>query len=631
MDPHEPTYPKLNDVGAAPLTDSAPTVQEMDAAMTSLIGLQQVLDRLPLLRRANLLDALQRVTPATVQRKMAVKKALQTVRYLGQRNRACINFWRAHGISDLAFLDGDAGALRQLPIMKSDFFYDYSPEDRMSIGTTGEAQMLVSSGSTGRPKHFLMSQEHVLQTLPATRQFLRSAWAIDAYDRVEIVVSTAKAEPGEPAWGAGYNMVELMKRIGAEYPHVSCTHVGLSPAAAARHIEQVASRRQAGRTLVAVYTYAPNLVAIMSELEAGQGRVNLGAEVEFRFMLTGEAFPPYKVFQVAEWLGLVEAGLVEKRVDEIVASSAGRSQLRALLRTFSTGFGAAELKSGLSGNTTTMLWTLIMFLLQRNEPDRAQPFLSQHLAGRPFPWTALKAAPHIYLLLGSFDGDGNPTLEDPGERHWGPALATSLAGEVVNCYLGDVIHIWDLEDLASLLQQETGIDIRRIAQALRIPYDRGDMILTNGRTDSPGSRGLDAAASWWGLKLYGHHLQQAAAGLPELTGIFTAQNVDYGDGRRVLWLHVEACKGEDAQTVAGQVRAPIIHRLEALNQEFRAARAQVLAERGEEGFGEEVQLRVLPFGHARFQGPEGQVKHRYIHPPVRVSARFDPAVDPAYG
>jgi hypothetical protein len=189
------------------------------------------------------------------------------------------------------------------------------------------------------------------------------------------------------------------------------------------------------------------------------------------------------------------------------------------------------------------------------------------------------------------------------------------------------VHIWDLAELAGLLRQETGLDIRRLARALRVPYDRGTMILTNGRSDSLGGRGLDAAVTWWGLKINGHHLQQAVAGLPELTGIFTAQNVDYDDGRRVLWLHLEACPGQDAPAAAGRLRGRILQRLETLNPEFRAARAHVLAERGEEGFAEEVQLRILPFGHGRFQSPAGQVKRRYIHPPVQARGRFDPDGD----
>jgi hypothetical protein len=626
METAQPTYCRLNEETTRPLVQEAPTPAEMDAGITSLLRLQQALDRFPLLRRIDLLQVLQRATPAEVQRRLAAQKALQTARYLGRYNRACIDFWRRHGIADLDALDGDPDALRRLPIMADNYFQRYSPQDRLSIGDPEQARLLVSSGSSGRPKYMLMSQEQIRQTLPATRQFLRANWEIDAYDRVEVIVSTAEAPPEEPAWGAGYNMVELLKHLAGEYPHLSFVHAGLSPAAAARHIA-AATRRRRGRTLLALYTYAPNLIAIMEELRGAQERIDLGPGIEFRFTLTGEAFPPYKIWPVAAWLGLIEKGLPERTIDQIAGSAAGRAQLRTLTRTLATGFGAAELKSGFSGTPTTMLWTLVMSLLERNEPARVGPFVERCFAGRPFPWSALKAAPHIYFLLGSFDAQGNPSTAEPPDPHTGPALVTSLAGEVVNCYLGDVVHIWDLAELAEALRAETGVDIRRLARALGLPYDRGDMILTNGRLDSPGHGGLDAAAGWWGLKLPGHHLRQAVAGQPELTGLFTAQSVDYADGRRVLWLHLEAEHGCDAAALNGAVTGAVIRRLEALNLEFRAARAQVLTERGEAGFAEEVQLRVLPFGHPRFRPAEGQAKHRYIYPPLQVGRPFDPTVD----
>lgn len=608
-----------------PLTEAAPTLAEMDASMDALLHAQQVLERLPLLRRVNLVELLSRMTPAGVQRKLAAQKALQTARYLGQYNRACIHFWRSQGIDDLSFLDGDPAALRRLPIMADDYFQRYTPQERLSIGDPAQARLLVSSGSGGPPKYTLMSPDQVLQSLPATRQFLSASWQIDAYDRVEVIVSTARAEPDEPAWGAGYNMIELLQHIAAESPHLSFVHTGLSPAAAARALAEAAGRRE-GRTLLALYTYAPNLIAILGELKGSAARVDLSPGLDFRFMLTGEAFPPYKIWPTAAWLGLIEPDLADQTVEQILSTPAGRTQLRTLARSFSTGFGAAELKSGFSSSPTTMLWTLVMSLLERNEPARVRPFLERCFAGQPFPWSALKAAPHIYFMLGSFDPAGRPTPDDPGGRHAGPALVTSLAGEVVNCYLGDVVHIWDLAELAALLRAETGLDIAGIARALGLAYDRGDMILTNGRLDSPGHGGLDAAASWWGLKLHGHHLHQAVAASPELTGAFTAQSVDYADGRRVLWLHLEAGQGYDPAAISAPVSGQVIRRLEALNPEFRTARAQVLAERGEAGFDEEVRLQVLPCGHPRFRSPDGQAKHRYIHPPLQVDGPFDPAV-----
>lgn len=625
MEQTQRPYRQLDRETLHPLVGEAPTPAEMDTGMAALLRLQQTLDRFPLLRRIDLLNVLQRATPASLQRRLAAKKALQTVRYLGRHNRACIDFWRTHGIDDLEFVDRDPNALRRLPIMTDDYFQRYAPQDRLSIGDPARARLLVSSGTSGQPKYMLMSPEQIRQTLPATRQFLRARWEIDAYDRVEVIVSTAAAAPDQPAWGAGYNMVELLKHVAGEYPHLSFVHAGLSPAAAARHIA-AAARRRRGRTLLALYTYAPNLIAIMHALRGLGERLDLGPGLEFRFMLTGEAFPPYKIWPVATWLGLIEPDLAERTVEQIVGTATGRAQLRTLVRTFATGFGAAELKSGCSGNPTTMLWTLVMSLLERNEPERVRPFLERCFAGQPFPWSALKAAPHIYFLLGSFDPQGNPTLTEPSDRHTGPALATSLAGEVVNCYLGDVVHIWDLAELAQILRAETGVDIRRVARAIGLPYDHGDMLLTNGRLDSPGHRGLDAAAGWWGLKLHGHHLHQAVAGLPELTGLFTAQSVDYAGGRRVLWLCLEAARGYDPSAINEAVLREVIRRLEALNPEFRTARAQVLAERGEEGFAEEVRLHVLPFGHLRFRPPEGQAKHRYIYPPRQVSRPFEPTV-----
>ncbi len=624
-----PEYIQLRDEQVVPLVSDAPTWAQMEASLGSLMRFQRVLDRITLLRGINLVDLLQRVTPAAVQRKIAAKKALQTVRYLGRYNRACIAFWRRHGIQNLDFIADDPESLRLLPVMTPDFFYHYSPQDRLSLGDPARARMLISSGSTGSPKFYLMTHEQVVGTLPAMKQFLRANWQIERYDRVEIMVGVARSEPDQPAWGAGYNMTQLLSMIVQEYPHLVFTDIGLSPVDIAGHIRRAMQDAQ-GKTLIAVYTYAPNLIAVLNELKGSNQRIDVRPGVDFKFVLTGEAFSPHKVFQVGEWLGLVEPGLVERTVESIVSTTAGRAQLCALIRSFSIGFGAAELKTGFSGNAITMLWTVVMFLLQRNEPARVQPFLDRYMGGQPFPWSALKANPNVYFMLGNRGntlGENNaPTLvSPPAGRRFGPAFATTLLGEVVNCQM-DMMHIWDLDELAGLLKAETGLDIKRMAGRLGLSWDKGDMILTNGRLDGVG---LDAAVGVTGLKIYGHHLQYAAAQVSELTGMFTAQNVDYADGHQALWIHLEAGKGQDAARLQQTVLERVIQGLESVNQEFREMRRVIMSTQGQDGFERQVQIRVLPFGHRRFKREPGEFKNRYVLRPVLMNTVFDLVHDPA--
>ncbi len=620
------SYIELDDAQVVPLADQAPTLAEMDAAIASLMRFQRTLDKIPLLRNINLITLLQQVTPASIQRKTAHKKALQTVRYLARYNRACIAFWRAAGIQDMSFIEEDIEALRKLPIMNAEFFHTYSPQDRLSIGAAGNAQMLKSSGSTGRQKLFLMSKGQVAETLPSMKQFLWSNWEIDRYERVEIVVGVAKSVPGEPAWGAGYNMVQLLSMLSDEFPHLHFEHTGFSPSETAQHIQDV-MRASTSKTLIALYTYAPNLISIVNELRQSQALDNMSAQIEFKFILTGEAFPPYKMFQVAEWLGIVDAGLIDRQLNDILADAQALHQLTTLLKTFSTGFGAAELKTGFSSNNTTMLWSTVMYLLERNQPALVRPFLEHHFGGQSFPWSALKSNPGVYFLIGSVDQEGKPSLRPNDGYHFGPAFATALTGEVVNCHL-DVMHVWDLDELAGLLKAETGVDIKYVARALRIRYDSGDMILTNGRLDSYSNGGLDAAVSWVGAKIYGHHLQLVASQISELTGRFTAQSVDYIDGHRVLWLHFEANAGQNAEQIQVVAAKQLVTGLAEINQEFKTLREQILLDEGERGFREQVQVKILPYNHSRFSEQDDQFKNQYIYRPSRCETALDLDFDP---
>jgi hypothetical protein len=186
-------------------------------------------------------------------------------------------------------------------------------------------------------------------------------------------------------------------------------------------------------------------------------------------------------------LGLIDANLVSQKIEDIAATDEGSRQFGVLARTFSTGFGAAELKTGFSGNATTMLWTLVMYLLERNEPERVKAFLDKYFQVNPFPWSALKSNPNVYFLLGGVDEAGNPTLQNAPDAHYGLAFATCLQGEVVNCPL-DMMHLWDLAELADLLKTRPAWH-QSHARRAGLAYDKGQMVLTNGGWTTWGARG----------------------------------------------------------------------------------------------------------------------------------------------
>ncbi len=620
-------YYVLTDEMTEPLIRTGIEPEDLDRMTVRIMQLQDALSRHPLLRNLNIVDLMQRVTPAGVQKKIAAKKSVRTAQYLGEHNRACIAYWRRHGITDLRFLDpGDADSLRQLPIMKSDYFYNYAPEDRFS-GDVGMATPLMSSGSTGTPKHFFTSPQQIVQTLPLMKQFLRSNWEIDRYDRVAVVITAARSEPGQPRWGAGYHMVELLKIISEEGEALEYRHTGMDFDATVAYVEELLEAGS-GRTLIAIYSYAPDVVSIVQRLTDFGRDFNRRENVDFKITSTGEPLPPYKLFQLAEWLKITEPGLVECTLDEVLDDPERRKAFKDLVKSFSVGFGAAELQSGLSGNDATALWNAVVYLLSRNEPERVAPFLDRYFQGRNFPWSAFKASPNLFFTLGTENGAGEPTLEKPEEGvHSGPVFVTSLPGEVVNAQL-DFMHIWDMHELAARLKDETGVNVVRVARQLGLRYDAGDMLLTNGRMDSTGYGGLDAAVSWRGLKIYGHILQRMIAEIPELSGRFTAQNVDYEDGTRTAWLHFEARPDTDVARVQHRVRTEGVAVLESINKGFALRKSQAVTEGGPAQFEREMQLRVLPFGHARFERPQGRSKYRYVRSPVQIRATYDPDVDP---
>ncbi|MEA3309446.1 MAG: hypothetical protein U9Q70_08035 [Chloroflexota bacterium] len=621
------TYATLSPEQVAPLVETELTLASMDRATTAIMRAQHALARLPLLKSLNLIALLQAFTPASVQRKLAVKKAVQAAQYLGQHNRACIAFWREHGLQTLDFLDPqDADSLRHLPVMEAEFFYTYSPEDRFSR-SLDDVTALASSGSTGKPKHFLTCPADALRTLPAMTQFIRSNWKIDAFERVEIVVHTIRAEPDAPQWGAGYNMTRLLSLVAEDYPYIHFVHLTEVEAAVA-HIREVLAN-VAGKTLIAVYSYPPDTSAIIRELTDSGRDFDCPPGVSFKFMLTGEALPPYRLFQMATWLHIIEADFASRRVEELVQDAAGRRQLRALVDTFSTGFGAAEIQTGFSGDDTTALWNLVLALLQRNEPERVAPFLERCFDGQSFPWSALKTGPNIFLLLGSQDAQGRSTLDPPAKGgHAGIVFATALSGAVVNCKL-DYMHIWDMAELAAALRAETGVNIRQLARRLGIRYGAGEMILTNGRMDQTGAGGLEAAISWSGQSIYGHNFHTVASRIAELTGRFTAQGVDYRGGERVFWVHFEAQRAVDLAALQRRVALEAVEILESVNREFAHQRSRLLQAGGEAAFRRTFRIQVLPYGHARFQREPGQQKYRYILKPQYRDEDVESPNDPA--
>jgi len=627
------TYEVLTAEQVEPPIHTDLSLEKMESATASIVRMQHVMDRLPLLRRINLMGLLQAVTPASVQRKLAVKKAVQAAQYLGEHNRACIAFWREHGITSLDFLDpADANTLRQLPIMTSDFFYRYAPEDRF-LRDSGDAEALTvlsSSGSTGEPKLFLTCPEDAQQTLPAMTQFLRTNWKIDAFDRVEIIVHTIRAEPGEPQWGAGYNMTRLLSLIAKDYPYIHFQHLTQIDDTVAR-IRQVlaGAKAQTGeRTLIALYTYPPDAAEIVRKLTDFGRDFEDHPQVSFKITLTGEAIPPYRIFQMAEWLRIVEAGFSDRSLADMLADARGRQQLRTLAENFSTGFGAAEIQTGVSGSVGTMVWTLVMALLQRNEPERVDPFLEKYFDGRAFPWSILKASPNVFFLLGSADEEGETSLDaPPPEVHSGPAFATALAGAVVNCEL-DYMHIWDMGALADRLMETSGVDMRAIFRQIGLRYEAGDMVLTNGRIDSSSAGGLDAAISWGGQSIYGHNFHTVAARLPGLSGRFTAQSLDYSDGERVFWVHFEADRGENLATLQPRVAKEAVGILSDVNAEFAHRRKLLLNEGGDARFRRTFRIRVLPYNHPRFQRAPGRRKLKYIRKPQYIEVAVEDVDDP---
>jgi len=615
-------YKALTPEKTRPLRQSDLTIESMDQMTTAIMRTQAKLEKWPILRQVNLVGLLQNATPANLQKKITIKKAVQTAQYLGEYNQACIAFWRDHGISDLDFLSvDDVDSLRKLPAMTSDYFYTYSPEDRFSR-SLDNVTMLSSSGSTGKSKFFLTSPKDVNQTLPALKQFLKANWQVDHYDHVEILVHTIMAEPDQPQWGAGYNMIRLLALMAEEFPHInyrSETDVENTVA----HIREVMAKTT-GKTLLAIYSYPPDAITIARQLIDLERPNNL----DFKFMFTGEATPPYRLFQFAKWLKITEPGFEQQKLADILEQPKGRRQLQAIVRSFSTGFGTAEIQTGLSGSADTTLWNVIMHLLNENEPERTAPFLQKCFQGESFPWSVFKASPNVFFLLGEERHDDGKFIQAPGANiHSGTAFATSLAGAVVNCRL-DHMHIWDKFELAYHLKQETGVDIRNIARKIGIKYGPGEIILTNGRMDSTKHSGLEAAISWGGQSIYGHNFQTAAAQIDELSGLFTAQSIDYRDGHRTFWIHFEAVPGVDPFSLQAAVASQAVEILVSVNSEFAHRRQLLLDEGGEERFQRTVQIRVLPHGHHRFQRRPGQIKFSYVRKPQFLNADNDPRMDP---
>jgi hypothetical protein len=516
--------------------------------------------------------------------------------------------------------------------MTPEFFYTYSPQDRFSRNLNN-VTLLSSSGSTGKRKLFLTSPEDAWRTLPAMKQLLKTNWEIDNYDRVEIIVHTLKAKPGQPQWGAGYNMMRLISMVATDTLHINYKYMTLVSDSVA-HIQRILNTASA-RVLIVLYACPSDAVVIVRELTDSGRAFEPRPNVAFEFMFIGEALPPYRLFQMAEWLKLIDPGLVHQKLQDILEQPEGREGLKALVKSFVNGFGSAELQTGSSGSDGTALWNIVMYLLSRHEPERVAPFVQKYFApgqgdfeGNPFPWSVFKTSPNVFFLLGREDAAGEWSLDPPEQgKHYGPAFATSLAGAVVNCQL-DYMHIWDMHELALLLKQETEIDIKHIAHLIGVKYGVGDMVLTNGRMDNTGRGGLDAAISWSGYNIYGHNLHTVASQVADLSGMFTAQSIDYRDGARIFWIHFEAEQRKDVVALQSNLVAQAVPIIESVNAEFARHREMLLEQGGEELFLRTVQIRVLPYGHPRFQREPGQIKHKYIRPPLYIDRESDHLLDP---
>jgi hypothetical protein len=148
--------------------------------------------------------------------------------------------------------------------------------------------------------------------------------------------------------------------------------------------------------------------------------------------------------------------------------------------------------------------------------------------------------------------------------------------------------------------------------------------------DNVGRQGLDAAVAWGGVKIWGYDLQRIAAQFPGLTGRFLAQNVDYADGLRTLWLYFEANVEQDVSALADG-RAWRARGAGRLFERLPGA-PRAIPDRGRrDAVGAEVADSVLPYGHQHFLQEAHETKNRYIRRPVLVPTPLEITRDPLEG
>ncbi len=154
---------------------------------------------------------------------------------------------------------------------------------------------------------------------------------------------------------------------------------------------------------------------------------------------------------------------------------------------------------------------------------------------------------------------------------------------------------------------------------------RGTRAAVSSERQRPSAGGLTAALDWGEVKVYGHQLQSAAVHCSDLTGAFAALNVEYADGRRVLWVYLEA-RRDLCDQATHEIATAIVRLLEERSAAFREKRRRILQENGEADFGEQFRIVVLPFGHRTFGPPAGRKRLPYIRPLMQ-----SPELPPAAG
>lgn len=486
-----------------PLLPCTVSLDDLGKGMNPIIKGQNMVDLVGLGTYINLVTLMQRLSPETLVKTLATKRAFLTVRgLLGKGgihcNAYCAFIRSMGGLSEkeLEFWSQKKAPvkmieshLRGLPVAhRENYYLAFSPEDRYpgDVSVDEDLVLCTSASSSGRPAVVLRSKKQFLKDREAMELQLRSTLK---RGETIVLVRTLCAERGVP-WGSGTAIATLMKDL-QKNPHrlfVDYNDYGSDWRLCAQELVQTIREWSTTHDTfphTIVYANPGRSYELFNEMIRIDNSEPFLQTVRERIHIanTGMPFDVERRIHILKMLGAEPPLQLDIFQDRTVTPHQCYT-LKIYAEFILNSFGAAEYNTGFSGTPLTNMLLLVLEAVHRVNPALYTQFCHKWFNRGRAPRAVVKASnPALHIYVGSWKEEGIPATTKKGCT--GPGFATTATGGVANVYIGDEYALIIQKDFLKDVKIMLGVDVEELMKRIGLKKEGAAPLLwIMGRVDA---------------------------------------------------------------------------------------------------------------------------------------------------